>query len=47
MSTSIASSIEIKGKQTPEFEEILTPEAMMFITELELEFRAVRQINHS
>jgi len=40
---STTSSIELQAELTPEFEEILTPEALMFIAELELEFREVRK----
>jgi malate synthase len=34
--------IEVTGKITPEFEEILTPEAINFISRLEKEFRSAR-----
>ena len=37
-----AKAIEITGKMTPEFEEILTPEALAFVAKLTREFRSRR-----
>ena len=34
-------SIEVKGKVTKEFEEIITPDALDFISRLETEFRFI------
>ena len=41
--TQVAQQVEVKGKLSPEFQEILTPEALAFVAELHNEFNPTRE----